>query len=49
MSRVASPAEVVGAVFYLLPPAAGCTTGQALRLDDGPSLARTGLHRPRGR
>ncbi|MGP4014660.1 SDR family NAD(P)-dependent oxidoreductase [Saccharopolyspora sp. 5N708] len=45
MGRVASPAEVVGTVLYLLSPAAGYTTGQALRLDGGAGLARTGLHR----
>jgi NAD(P)-dependent dehydrogenase (short-subunit alcohol dehydrogenase family) len=35
MRRVASLAEVVGPVLYLLSPAAGYMTGQALRLDDG--------------
>jgi NAD(P)-dependent dehydrogenase (short-subunit alcohol dehydrogenase family) len=45
MRRVASLAEVVGSVFYLLSPAAGYLTGQALRLDGGAGLGRYGLHR----
>jgi NAD(P)-dependent dehydrogenase (short-subunit alcohol dehydrogenase family) len=43
MRRVASLAEVVGSVLYLLSPAAGYLTGQALRLDGGAGLASTGL------
>jgi NAD(P)-dependent dehydrogenase (short-subunit alcohol dehydrogenase family) len=45
MGRVASLAEVVGSVLYLLSPAAGYTTGQALRLDGGAGLTRGGLYR----
>ena len=45
MRRVATLAEVVGPVLYLLSPAAGYMTGQALRLDGGADLAQTGLHR----
>jgi NAD(P)-dependent dehydrogenase (short-subunit alcohol dehydrogenase family) len=45
MGRVATLGEVVGTVLYLLSPAAGYTTGQALRLDGGAGLTRTGLHR----
>jgi NAD(P)-dependent dehydrogenase (short-subunit alcohol dehydrogenase family) len=45
MGRVASLGEVVGTVLYLLSPAAGYTTGQALRLDGGAGLTRAGLHR----
>ncbi|GAA1711868.1 SDR family NAD(P)-dependent oxidoreductase [Fodinicola feengrottensis] len=45
MGRVASLGEVVGTVIYLLSPAAGYTTGQALRLDGGGGLGRSGLHR----
>jgi 3-oxoacyl-[acyl-carrier protein] reductase len=45
MGRVASLGEVVGAVLYLLSPAAGYTTGQALRLDGGAGLNRAGLYR----
>lgn len=45
MGRVATLGEVVGTVIYLLSPAAGYTTGQALRLDGGCGLARSGLHR----
>lgn len=45
MRRVATLAEVVGSVLYLLSPAAGYLTGQALRLDGGAGLAQTGLHR----
>lgn len=45
MGRVASLDEVVGPVLYLLSPAAGYTTGQALRLDGGAGLGRTGFYR----
>jgi 3-oxoacyl-[acyl-carrier protein] reductase len=45
MRRVATLAEVVGSVLYLLSPAAGYMTGQALRLDGGAGLAQTGLYR----
>lgn len=45
MGRVAALGEVVGAVLYLLSPAAGYTTGQALRLDGGQSLNSDGLFR----
>src|SRR3954447_20056264 len=45
MRRVATLGEVVGAVLYLLSPAAGYTTGQALRLDGGAGLTRAGLYR----
>ncbi|HEX4225795.1 MAG TPA: SDR family NAD(P)-dependent oxidoreductase [Pseudonocardiaceae bacterium] len=45
MGRVASLDEVVGPVLYLLSPAAGYTTGQALRLDGGAGLGRAGLYR----
>jgi 3-oxoacyl-[acyl-carrier protein] reductase len=45
MGRVASLDEVVGPVLYLLSPAAGYTTGQALRLDGGAGLGRAGLFR----
>jgi NAD(P)-dependent dehydrogenase (short-subunit alcohol dehydrogenase family) len=45
MGRVATLGEVVGTVLYLLSPAAGYTTGQALRLDGGAGLTRVGLHR----
>jgi NAD(P)-dependent dehydrogenase (short-subunit alcohol dehydrogenase family) len=45
MRRVASLAEVVGPVLYLLSPASGYMTGQALRLDGGAGLAEAGLHR----
>jgi 3-oxoacyl-[acyl-carrier protein] reductase len=45
MGRVASLAEVVGSVLYLLSPAAGYLTGQALRLDGGAELGQAGLHR----
>jgi NAD(P)-dependent dehydrogenase (short-subunit alcohol dehydrogenase family) len=45
MRRVASLAEVVGPVLYLLSPAAGYMTGQALRLDGGAELGQAGLHR----
>jgi 3-oxoacyl-[acyl-carrier protein] reductase len=45
MGRVTSLGEVVGTVLYLLSPAAGYTTGQALRLDGGAGLTRAGLHR----
>ncbi|HEY4020652.1 MAG TPA: SDR family NAD(P)-dependent oxidoreductase [Pseudonocardiaceae bacterium] len=45
MGRVASLDEVVGPVLYLLSPAAGYTTGQALRLDGGAGLGRAGFYR----
>ncbi|HEY0451088.1 SDR family NAD(P)-dependent oxidoreductase [Actinophytocola sp.] len=45
MGRVAALAEVVGPVLYLLSPAAGYLTGQALRLDGGAGLGQAGLHR----
>jgi 3-oxoacyl-[acyl-carrier protein] reductase len=45
MRRVAALAEVVGPVLYLLSPAFGYMTGQALRLDGGADLAQTGLYR----
>jgi 3-oxoacyl-[acyl-carrier protein] reductase len=45
MGRVATLGEVVGTVIYLLSPAAGYMTGQALRLDGGGGLGRSGLHR----
>jgi 3-oxoacyl-[acyl-carrier protein] reductase len=45
MRRVAALAEVVGPVLYLLSPAAGYTTGQALRLDGGAELGQVGLYR----
>lgn len=45
MGRVAALHEVVGTVLYLLSPAAGYTTGQALRLDGGAGLTRGGFYR----
>ena len=45
MRRVAALAEVVGPVLYLLSPAAGYMTGQALRLDGGAGLSQAGLYR----
>ncbi|WIX79333.1 SDR family oxidoreductase [Amycolatopsis carbonis] len=45
MGRVATLGEVVGSVLYLLSPAAGYTTGQALRLDGGSGLTRGGFYR----
>jgi NAD(P)-dependent dehydrogenase (short-subunit alcohol dehydrogenase family) len=45
LGRVASLGEVVGSVLYLLSPAAGYTTGQALRLDGGAGLSPGGLYR----
>lgn len=45
MGRVATLGEVVGSVLYLLSPAAGYTTGQALRLDGGAGLTRGGFYR----
>jgi len=45
LGRVATIGEVVGSVLYLLSPAAGYTTGQALRLDGGAGLNIGGLYR----
>ena len=45
MRRVAALSEVVGPVLYLLSPAAGYMTGQALRLDGGAELGQVGFHR----
>jgi NAD(P)-dependent dehydrogenase (short-subunit alcohol dehydrogenase family) len=45
MGRVATLGEVVGSVLYLLSPAAGYTTGQALRLDGGAGLTQAGFYR----
>jgi 3-oxoacyl-[acyl-carrier protein] reductase len=45
MQRVATLAEVVGSVLYLLSPAAGYMTGQTLRLDGGAGFAQCGLYR----
>jgi 3-oxoacyl-[acyl-carrier protein] reductase len=45
MRRVAALAEVIGPVLYLLSPAAGYMTGQALRLDGGAGLGQAGLYR----
>ena len=45
MRRVAALAEVVGPMLYLLSPAAGYMTGQALRLDGGADLGPAGLYR----
>lgn len=45
MGRVATLGEVVGSVLYLLSPAAGYTTGQALRLDGGAGLTQGGFYR----
>lgn len=45
LGRIATLGEVVGTAIYLLSPAAGYTTGQALRLDGGGGLGRSGLHR----
>src|SRR2546430_725157 len=45
MRRVAALAEIVGPVLYLLSPAAGYMTSQALRLDGGAGLGQVGLHR----
>ncbi|QRP44802.1 SDR family NAD(P)-dependent oxidoreductase [Amycolatopsis sp. FDAARGOS 1241] len=45
MGRVATLGEIVGSVLYLLSPAAGYTTGQALRLDGGAGLTRGGFYR----
>jgi 3-oxoacyl-[acyl-carrier protein] reductase len=45
LRRVATLAELVGSVLYLLSPAAGYLTGQALRLDGGAGLGQSGLHR----
>ncbi|MDT7797529.1 MAG: 3-oxoacyl-[acyl-carrier protein] reductase [Actinomycetota bacterium] len=44
MRRVAALGEIVGSVLYLLSPAAGYLTGQALRLDGGSGLGQAGLH-----
>ena len=43
LGRAASLPELVGTVAYLLSPAAGCTTGLALRLDGGSGLWMTGF------
>jgi NAD(P)-dependent dehydrogenase (short-subunit alcohol dehydrogenase family) len=45
MGRVAALGEVVGPTLYLLSPAAGYMTGQALRIDGGAGLGQVGLHR----
>jgi 3-oxoacyl-[acyl-carrier protein] reductase len=45
LGRVATVGEVVGSVLYLLSPAAGYTTGQALRLDGGAGLTLNGFYR----
>jgi NAD(P)-dependent dehydrogenase (short-subunit alcohol dehydrogenase family) len=45
MGRVGTLGEVVGSVLYLLSPAAGYTTGQALRLDGGAGLSLGGFYR----
>lgn len=45
LGRVGDPAELTGTVAYLLSPAAGYVTGQALRVDGGAGLTTTGLHR----
>lgn len=45
MGRLATLEEVVGSVLYLLSPAAGYMTGQALRIDGGAGLALDGLYR----
>lgn len=45
MGRVATLGEIVGTVLYLLSPASGYTTGQALRLDGGQQLNSGGLFR----
>lgn len=44
-ARVATLGEVVGSVLYLLSPAAGYVTGQALRLDGGAGLTSGGFYR----
>jgi NAD(P)-dependent dehydrogenase (short-subunit alcohol dehydrogenase family) len=45
LRRVGTLGEVVGSILYLLSPAAGYTTGQALRLDGGAGLTLGGLYR----
>lgn len=45
LGRVATLGEVVGAVLFLLSPAAGYMTGQTLRLDGGAGLTQGGFHR----
>lgn len=45
LGRPASLAEFVGTIAYLLSPAAGCSTGIALRVDGGAGLATGGLFR----
>lgn len=43
--RVGTLGEIVGAVLYLLSPAAGYVTGQALRVDGGAGLTLSGFYR----
>ncbi len=45
LGRSASLPELVGTVAYLLSPAAGCSTGLALRLDGGSGLWMSGFFR----
>ncbi|MCE7002471.1 SDR family oxidoreductase [Kibdelosporangium philippinense] len=45
LGRLATLDELAGTVIYLLSPASGYMTGQALRLDGGAGLMRSGLHR----
>ena len=43
LGRPATLAELVGTVAYLLSPAAGCSTGLAVRIDGGSGLMMGGL------
>ena len=45
LGRPAKLSELVGTVAYLLSPAAGCSTGVALRIDGGTGLTVGGLYR----
>ena len=45
VDRLGGLDAVIGAVLYLLSPAAGYMTGQALRLDGGADLGPAGLYR----
>ena len=44
LGRVATLAEVIGPIEFLLSPAAGYMTGQVLRLDGGSGLGVNGIH-----